>query len=228
MRRISPLLALLVLLPASGVVAADFGPVSTLTDESGWESLGVKEHKGAALDVQIRIKYVGDRPCLVGEADVEVGKDKLLSVATDIEGAMSWSSAPMEASRTLGNDGDVVHYFQLLDTPRWTLTKDRYWVLAGRIHNRSDGSVAFQWNRFDWKTRYPDLVDELERDHEDAIEPPVNYGEWRFTPNGTKTNVRYYVCSDTGGKLSEGVQKLASKETLPDTVADLIIAARKR
>jgi hypothetical protein len=221
-------LVALCLLPASPLLSADYSPLDVLTAETGWEEVGSKSHKKADLEVEIRIKYVDGTPCLVGEVDVEVAPSKLLSVATDIEGAMKWSSAPMEDSRTLGRDGSDLHYFQMLDTPGWTLAADRFWVLSGRTHKRSDGSVAFQWNRFAWKTKYPDLVDELERDHDDAIEPPTNFGEWRFTPNAGGSNVRYYVCSDTGGRLSEGVQKLASKETLPDTVADLIIEARKR
>jgi len=227
MRR-TVLIAALCLLPATSLLAGDYTPLDVLTADTGWEEVGTKEHKKAGLEVDIRIKYVGGIHCLVGEVDVEVAADKLLSVATDIEGAMKWSSAPMEDSRTLGHAGSDVHYFQMLDTPGWTLASDRYWVLAGRTHKRSDGSVAFQWNRFEWKTKYPALVDELERDHDSAIEPPTNFGEWRFTPNKGGSNVRYYVCSDTGGRLSEGVQKMAAKETLPDTVADLIIEARTR
>ena len=226
MRPTAALAAALCLLPAAPLLAADFGPLDVLTAESGWESIGSKSNKD--LEVDIKLKYVGEIPCLLGQVDVAVAPDKLLEVAMDIESAMQWSSAPMDASRTLGREGDLVFYYQLLDTPRWTLTKDRFWVLAGRKHTRSDRSVAFQWNRFEWRSKYPDLVAELERDHEDAIEPPTNYGEWRFTPIKGGSNVRYYVCSDTGGSLSEGVQKLASKETLPDTVADLVVEARKR
>jgi hypothetical protein len=228
MRRIAAVLAAFCLLPAASLPAADFSPLDVLTQESGWESIGSKEHSKAGIEIQLRSKYVDGTPCLIGEVDVEVSADKLLEVATDIPGAMQWSSAPMAASRVLSRNGDIVHYYQLLDTPGWTFAADRFWVLAGRVHKRSDGSVAFQWNRFEWKTKYPDLVDEMERDHEDAIEPPVNFGEWRFTPKSGGSNVRYYVCSNTGGRLSESVQKFASKKTLPDTVADLIMAARKR
>ena len=110
----------------------------------------------------------------------------------------------------------------LLDLPGWFEARVTDTVKGG------DGTISFRWRTFDWKTKYPALATEIAASHPKAVEPPVNFGEWRFVPKGSGSEVRYYVCSDTGGPLPKNVQEFAALQTLPDTVADLVIEGRKR
>ena len=53
-------------------------------------------------------------------------------------------------------------------------------------------------------------------------------GGWEFKPEGSQTRVRYTICTDSGGSVPRGVQNMATKTTLPDTVGDLIRESLKR
>jgi hypothetical protein len=225
LRTVAATVLLLVLAVGSAAAAPT---LSTLLAESGWEAKGTRDHKDSGLEITIDHKWVGELPCLRGMTTAEVSPEALLAAATDIPSATRWSSAPLSASRVLGRGADSIDYYQHLDIPGWTGAKDRYWVLRGRV-KRDAGVLRFQWERFDGRTPYPDLSAELAADHPSAIEPPTNLGEWRFTPkDGGMTEVRYYVCSDSGGKLPSALERVAALQTLPDAVADLIVEGRKR
>lgn len=203
--------------------AADF---DALLSPDGWELRGSAEH--ALLGpVEISTKDLAGVTCMVGAARVQASARTMLGVVDDIDGALSWSTAGLIDTRVLGRQGASVDYYQHLDVPDWTMAADRYWVLRREIVTGSDGAVVFRWDRFDWRSAYPDLAAELDRDHAKAVEPVPNFGAWSFLDQGDQALVRYYLCTESG-KLPGWLQKAAATKTVPDAMADVVREARKR
>jgi hypothetical protein len=104
---------------------------------------------------------------------------------------------------------------------------DRYWIMEG--HTASIGDARrFRWNRIDAAKRYPAAVARAQAIEAGAVEPPVSWGEWLFTPKNGLTEVSYRNCVDVGGRLPMSIQTWVATRTMPDTVADLIREAKKR
>ncbi|TNE87128.1 MAG: hypothetical protein EP330_19360 [Deltaproteobacteria bacterium] len=208
------------------LTAAQADDFSTLLADSGWEDIG-KDNKKETGEMILSLKEISGVQCLRAVATVDVPADKIYEVVTDVPAAKDFSSETLIASRVLGKDGNKVHYYQHLDIPGWTMASDRYWVLAGEDFSSGD-TRAFRWNRFDWRSAYPDLATDLDTNHEGAVEPVTNYGAWVMTPEGGSTKATYFICSDPGGSLPEWLKKTAATKTLPNTVADVMREARKR
>lgn len=200
-------------------------PWDTLLSDEGWSQVATPSTPTGQID--LRLKEIGGKPCLRGEVAVEVGADALLQTATDIDHSMDFSRESLQASKVLQSEGTRVDYYQVLDVPDWTMAADRFWVLRGE-KQVSGEDQTFRWNRFDWRTDYPELAKELDDKHAGAIEPETNWGAWVFRPVEGKTLVRYHLCSSAGGALPEWLQKAAATKTLPNTMADVIEEAKKR
>ena len=209
-----------------GAVEAAEPAWATLLSEDGWESLGTPSTKETG-QIDLRIKNIGGDPCLRGEVTVEWKTDVLMAVVTDFAGAPKISSETLIASRLLGSKGGVLEYYQHLDVPNWTMASDRFWVLRGQPVTEGK-TVSFRWNRFDWRSAYPDLATQLDTEHSDAVEPQVNWGQWQFTEASDGTLVRYYICSNPGGSLPDWLQKAAATKTLPNTMADIMREGKRR
>jgi len=222
----------LLLLPAA-LAAADFDALLT---PDGWEVAGSAPHELLG-EVTLALKQVSGVKCLRGTATVDASARGMLSVVEDIDGALSWSTAGLSDTRVLGRQGDRLDYLQVLDVPGWTMAADRYWVLRSRVTTEADGALAFRWDRFDWRSAYPDLAAELATSHPQAIEPDPNFGAWVFrdstSPDSTApdtaagTELRYYLCTESGS-LPYWLQKAAATRTVPAAMADVVRAARKR
>ena len=151
----------------------------------------------------------------------------MMEVAMDIIGSMEWSTAGLTRSEILKNTGSSLDYFQYIDVPAWTFSSDRFWILRGTASTQGD-EQQFTWHRLGenggpYSAKFKAIQEET-----GAIEPPVNVGGWEFKPNGSQTRVRYTICTDSGGSVPRGVQNMATKTTLPDTVGDLIRESIKR
>jgi hypothetical protein len=214
---------MLSLLLVAAASAADF---DALLSDTGWEEVDRVDRKELGTAV-VRVKTIEGGRCLQGDVTVDVPVDILLDVVTDIPAARRFSSEKLIAARELGREGGAVHYYQHLDVPNWTMAADRYWVLSGQQVTEGD-RTSFRWQRFDWRSRYPDLAVELDRDHPDAVEPVPNWGAWVFQPADGRTRARYYLCSDPGGSLPDWLQKAAATKTLPNTMADVVREAQRR
>jgi len=165
--------------------------------------------------------------CFHGQATVEVDAEVLLEVATDMESAMEWSSADVAEAETLARSGDVIEYYQYLDVPRWTLSKDRFWFLRGRT-TRADRSITFTWERLDEGGSHGERYQAVVEAHPDAIEVPVNSGAWVFEETDEGTVVHYYVCSVSGGNIPKSLGMMVTTTTLPDNIGDLVREGRRR
>lgn len=192
----------------------------------GWQVAGDAEHDLLGK-VVLSLKDVDGTQCLKGTATVQARGPTMLAVVQDIPSALSWSTAGLTDTRVLGQQGARVDYLQVLDVPDWTMAADRYWVLRGEQVGLGGGGVSFWWDRFDWRTTYPALATELDRDLPKAVEPDPNFGAWAFTPAGAGTLVDYYLCTESGS-LPYWLQKAAATKTLPAAMADVVREARRR
>lgn len=208
------------------LVAAHAANFDTLLATTGWSDIG-KDNKPETGPMTLHLKEIDGVQCLRAVAHVDVPADTIYEVVTDVPAAREFSSETLLASRVLGSKGRAVHYYQHLDIPGWTMASDRYWVLEGRDAS-TEATRTFRWDRFDWRTQYPELARELDTEHPGAVEPVTNYGAWVLAAEGAGTRAEYYICSDPGGSLPEWLKKTAATKTLPNTVADVMREARKR
>lgn len=213
-----------ILWPAAASAGPTWSKIQAVTD---WTQHSQKEHKDAGTVTVYRTVIDGTH-CFQANATVDVGVDPMMEVAMDIEGTMEWATtANVTRAGVLGRSGSTMDYYQLMDVPGWTMTKDRYWFLRGRVRNEG-GSTSFTWEKLDDGGDYSAVYEKFVAAYPKAVEPPINAGGWHFTPSGDDTEIRYYICSDAGGTIPESVQVMATTTTLPDTVGDLVREARTR
>lgn len=198
---------------------------SVFEDGQAWSELATREREG--LTVRVRHRLHDDVNCFEGRTRAEVAPEALLAAAVDIEGAPAWSAAPLPRSEVLHREGTTLHYVQHVDIPDWTLVHDRFWVLRGEPATLDGGTTRFRWTRLDAASTYPAVHAELTGDAVDALEVPVNWGEWHFTPTPDgPTDIAYRVCTDAGGAVPTWLQRVTTRKTLPDVVINLIGAAK--
>lgn len=196
-----------------------------LATMSGWTEVATRASDVGP--VTVFHKEIDGIPCLQGHLSTDVSPDQLLAVVMDIPGSLQWSTAGLAYSETIARPGGALHFWQYLDVPNWTLVADRYWVLEGRPES-VDGGKRFRWRRLEAEATYPAITAKARAKSSSVVEPPINWGEWVFRPNGSGTTVEYRACADVGGSLPQSIQSWVATRTLPDTVADVVREARKR
>lgn len=217
------LLALGLLTAAPAHAAATWSALSSAT---GWELFKTKSTDNAG-EVKLYSAEIGGTECFRATATVAgVSAQTMLDVATDVEGATSWSSAGIQDAATLKRSGDTLDYYQYLSVP---LVSDRFWFLHGTIF-RDGERLGLRWEKvWDKGGPYADTYQRVVEAHPKAVEPPVNVGAWIFEPQGDgRVGVTYMVCTDSGGSIPSSLQSMATRSTLPDTVNDLVKEARRR
>jgi len=193
---------------------------STLSPDAGWASLGSRST--SVGPVSVRRQFIDGVTCLEGRLIATVRPSQLLAVADDMVSAARWSSAGLAYSEELSRSEGRYVLFQYFDVPDWTLVSDRYWVLEGTV---SEGRYRFRRLRAD---AYPEIQLRVAVRSRSAIEPPVNFGEWTFTPTPKGTQIRYANCADFGGAIPAGVQRWVSTQQLPAMMADFVTEASQR
>jgi hypothetical protein len=199
---------------------------SQLFADSGWTSDSDNNTSDAGM-VHVDTRQIEGIPCFRATATATATPDQLVAVAEDIEGSVQWSSAGVTESKVFSKSGGAMEYYQYLDVPGWTMASDRFWFLASTT-TKTDTGITFKWNRLEAGGSHADAYQGVKTNHPDAVEPPVNVGGWMFEPKDGKTQVRYYICTDSGGSIPGFVQTAATRKTLPDTLSDLIKEANKR
>lgn len=193
-----------------------------LSEPADWKDLGTK--KSEIGEVRVRSKPVDGVDCVEGTSVVATETSQLLAVTDDMVSAMAWSSAGLTVSEELTRDDTGFVLFQYYDAPGWTLAADRFWVIRGESSSTEDGG-QYRWSRVDPSS---DVVTRAHTISSGAIEPPTNYGEWRFTPTDAGTEVRYRACADFGGRLPSAVQRWANTSQVPALITDLVMEANRR
>lgn len=207
----------------TATAAPTWSQVKTWTE---WQSHSEKTHKDAG-QVKVLKSTIDGVYCFKGEANADLDPEIMYEVAADIEGTLTWSTAGVTEAATLSSGGSTIDYYQYLNVPGWTMTKDRFWFLSGTVE-RSGGAVTFWWTRLEDGGPYNAKWTEVKEAHPKAIEPPVNVGAWVFTPADSGTDIEYFICTDTGGAIPESLAATATTTTLPDTVGDLVREAAAR
>lgn len=209
-------------LSAAAQAAPTWSQLSSATD---WESFKTSSTKNAG-EVELFSATIGGTSCFKGEATVSgVDAETMLAVATDVEGAKSWSSAGIKDAVTLKKSATNLDYYQYLSVP---LINDRFWFLHGTIV-REGTLIGLRWEKpWEGGGPYASTYQEVMAAHPKAVEPPVNVGAWLFDSQGGSVTVRYLVCTDSGGSIPTNLQNMATKSTLPNTVDDLVREARSR
>ena len=201
-------LALACLLLGSLPAAAD-PSWSQIRAQSSWTEHTRKQHDDAG-EVTVLKATVDGVECWRADAKVDVDSKYMMDVAMDIEGTVDWAStAHVSEAKILSRSGSTLEYYQLLDVPGWTLAKDRFWFVRGRVVNES-GSTSFTWQKLDEGGAHDTVYAEFLADHEGAIEPPINSGGWHFTPVADGTEIRYHICTDSGGQIPQKIQSMAT------------------
>ena len=220
------LVAAIVALSLPGLALA--GPNwSQIRAASSWTEHASKSHADAGT-VKVLKATIDGVQCWQGTATVDVEPAPMLEVARDIEGTPQWAStADVTEAKVLARAGTALDYYQLMDVPAWTMTKDRFWFVRGRAIREGDATI-FTWEKLEDGGAHTTAYEEFLAAHPKAIEPPINAGGWVFTPSDGGTDIQYYICTDAGGEVPQSLQSVATSSTLPDTVGDLVREARKR
>lgn len=190
-----------------------------IEDGSGWVEVHRKTFEDVGAEVVVRLKRVGEQPCLEASTTTTVSPDLLLHLASDIPSQPPWSTWKIPVAERLDSEGSSFDYVQVLDNP--SPVSDRVWFLRG-TPARVGESRVFRWDRVDAATRYPEKLKQLQSTYPDLVETRVNLGDWTFTPEDGRTRVRYRICTDAGGAIPEWAKEYAAKKTLPTNVADIV------
>ena len=174
--------------------------------------------------VAVYSKEISGLPCFQGRAFTQVSKEILLDVATDIEGAITWSSADVTEAKTLYRSNNYIDYYQYLDVPFFS---DRYWFLRGYIEELDDG-VLFRWDTLKSDNPHQQFYQSIRKKHPDSVETPINVGAWVFKERRDNIEVRYYICTNPGGSVPTALQSIGTETALPNNLQDLIAEGKKR
>jgi hypothetical protein len=198
-----------------------------LADPEGWVVVQDEQHPDWGR-VIARHKPLDGVDCL--EISGLTGADPALlkAIILDIPGNLSWSSADLEASVVLSEDGATQDYFQHLSIP--APFADRYWFLRGVSVEAPEGpgSWSFEWERIDGLALYPDQAGRLLAEAGRAVEIGVNVGSWSLLPEGDLTRARFRSCSDVGGSIPRSAGEAAARLLLPNNLRDLFQEADRR
>ena len=193
----------------------------SLRSDSGWTvSYSASESIGT---VKVLKKEINGFPCFQGQSETPLAVPVLMSVATDITGAKSWSTAGITKAEVLGQGGGQIDYYQYLDIP---FLSDRHWFLRGAIETKG-AETRFRWDKLP-AGAHSSRIAQLKVESSDAVEPPLNIGAWVFLSGDKNTEVRYYICTHPGGSVPASLQSIGTEKTLPNNVVDLIVEAQKR
>ena len=199
---------------------------SEITSDSGWKSDSDNSTEWVG-SVHVDTRTIQEVPCFVATANTDVAPDKLLEVAADVEGSTRWSSAGVTEASVMSKGDGWEEYYQYLDVPGWTMSSDRFWFLKGTVEKAAD-TIIFRWERLVDGGDHADKYQAVKAAHPSAIEPPVNTGGWVFKGAAGATQIKYYICTDSGGSIPTMVQNAATRRTLPDTLSDVVKEAKRR
>ena len=203
-------------------------PTHAQIESASWTFLSERDHDVAGV-VKVYNAQIAGRECYQARVSVDLPQSAMSNVITDLDGALQWSTAGLMESKILGKKGNTLYYYQVLDVPGYTMASDRFWYNQGVVSQEGD-EWTMRWSLLEEGGDYKDHYLETKARHSGAVFIDMNVGAWRLIPDGgpDKNKVTYSICSDSGGSLPAWLQAQASKQTLPDTVGDMIREAKKR
>ena len=220
MRPLTSILGLLLSFSASAATPT----WANIKADAGWTYDSTM--KAESGEIEVATRTIDGVACFRAKAKVAANPDKLLQVASDINGSKTWSSAGLAEAKLITSNGSALDYYQVLDVPGWTMASDRFWFLHG-IVEKTPGNIVFRWERLNEGGPHNATWKAIKAKYPSAVEPPINVGGWVFSGTGT-VDVRYFICTDSGGAIPQTLQVAATRRTLPATLDDLVKEARKR
>ena len=211
-------------LAVAALVAA---PTHGQIDDAAWRHVANRKHKDAGVVKVYRSEVAGVTCFKATAATTEVDPGKLLEVALDVVGAKRWSSAGITKAEVLERKGGVLTFMQYLDTPGWTLARDRYSFLTCAIHDGEE-EKWLRWKRMDPNGAHREAYREFKQANPKAVEPLVNVGGWHFRKSEGSVSIEYQICTDAGGAIPKWLQHATTRRALPDLVGDLVREAKCR
>ena len=207
-------------------LAAEAAPTHDQIEAASFVRVTTTKHAEAG-PIEITKARVSGVDCYRGSVTVQgLSAEALHRTATDVEGAVRWSSAGVVEGRVLSRTSHRMTYYQVLDVPGWTMASDRYWFLHGWTETSEDGLV-FRWDRLTGEGPHVAAREAVLAERPGAVEPPINVGGWYFERAPDGVHVAYVICSDTGGSMPRMLQNAATRRALPDTIGDVVQEARR-
>ncbi len=208
------------------VQASPYNPTwSELKSEDGWV---VQDTVQTSVGkVVVSKKMVDNFPCFRGVTEYPQVLDVplMIEIASDAESAMEWSSAGVSEAETLGRTSDYVDYYQYLDL--FYPMADRFWFLRG--HFEREGNVHyFRWEALKDGGPYNAKYKQVVTAHPSALQTEINLGSWILYVHDGQTHVEDRLCSHPSGNIPLSLQSIATSQTLPTNVAEIIVETKRR
>ena len=204
--------------------------LDSLHEPSGWSAHRRSAREG--VDVFKKDLAGFDILAFRGEKVVAASSDVLFDLLVDFRAHVGMSErVPLALSDVLKQQGNVVEFFQLVDTPGWTMARDRGWFNRAIISRNYSGVQGH--HRQTWMTLSPEHYPEhwqkvLER-YPRVLHLPFSYGSWEVIPLGpSSTRLIYRVITHPGGRVPKGLQEFVTGKTLPDNLLQFEEAALQR
>jgi hypothetical protein len=189
---------------------------AALAADEGWELVSTRETDVGP--VTVRRKTIEGLWCLRAEGTTELAPSTLFAQVWDVARVPEWSSNPLTASVVLEEGPEELVFWQSLDLP-FPLA-DRFWVLRARAVV-AEGAYTMRWER-EPAAAWPAV------DAGVAMEMPVSFGEWSFSPRPDgPTAVTWRGCQDLGGAVPAWLQTWGATRSLPTALVDVIHAGAR-
>ena len=193
-----------------------------LLSEQGWTPLKTIQDKSVGTII-VQQKDISGFPCFRAKGTSTVPLEVFEMVAQDIPSSLRWSSSGLKESISLQQSPTQIDYYQYLSI---TFFADRHWFLRAQI-KKTDTQFRFIWKPIP-AGEHVDFIAQKKSEHSNAVEPPINIGEWRFTKNDSgKIIVQYSICTHPGGSIPKQFRSIGTVKTLPTNVKEMIIEGRK-
>ena len=182
-------------------------------------------HSSDIGDIVVYKKMIDGFPCFQGETTASLPIPMMLEVAADAPSAVEWSTAGVKEGIELARTELYVDYYQYLDVPVFS---DRYWVLRGYFEK--DGAIhLFRWEKLVNGGPHSNFHKSIQEQYPDAEEALINIGAWIFTPTDQNViQIQYRLCSHPGGSVPAVLQSIATEQSLPNNLRDMIQETQRR
>ena len=196
-----------------------------LKSDDGWVVQDTIQTQVGA--VVVSKKLIDGFPCFKGETDYPGVLDVplMIKIAADAESAMEWSSAGVTEAETLGRTSDYVDYYQYLDL--FYPMSDRFWFLRGHFEHEGDVHY-FRWEALEDGGPYNTKYKQVTTAHPSALQTEINLGSWVVYLHDGQTHVEDRLCSHPSGKVPLSLQSIATSQTLPTNVSEIIQETKRR
>ncbi len=176
-------------------------------------------------DIVVHKKMIDGFPCFQGETTASLPIPIMLEIAADAPSAVEWSSAGVKEGVELARTETYIDYYQYLNVPVFS---DRYWLLRGYFE-KDNTSFLFRWERLNNGGPHTDFYRNIKEKYPHAEEALINIGAWIFTPlTDNESRIQYSICSHPGGSVPAVLQSIATEQSLPNNLRDMIQEAERR